>query len=80
MMDSNCAIDRQRAFFRTGATRPLEFRGVQLRKFGHAIETHERALFDALHADLRKSPHQAYTTEIGLVLAEIQHARRHLWA
>jgi aldehyde dehydrogenase (NAD+) len=77
-MDLNRAIERQRAFFRTGATRPLGFRRAQLREFADAIERHEPALFDALHADLRKSPHQAYTTEIGLVRAEIQSARRHL--
>ena len=39
---------------------------------------HEPALLAALHADLRKSPHEAYTTEIGLVLSEIRHALRHL--
>ncbi len=77
-MDFSSTIDRQRTFFGTGATRPLEFRRAQLRKFADAIEKQEKALFDALHADLRKSPHQAYTTEIGVVLAEIQHAERHL--
>jgi aldehyde dehydrogenase (NAD+) len=79
-MDLQRAIERQRAFFRTGATRPLEYRRIQLQKIGHAIETRERTLFDALHADLRKSPHQAFTSEIGLVLGEIHHAQRHLRA
>jgi acyl-CoA reductase-like NAD-dependent aldehyde dehydrogenase len=32
----------------------------------------------ALHADLRKSPHDAYLSEIGFVLGEIRHAMRHL--
>jgi aldehyde dehydrogenase (NAD+) len=78
IMDFHRAIERQRAFFRTGATRPLEFRHTQLRKLADAIEGHEEMIFDALHADLRKSPHQAYTTEIGVVLAEIQRVRRHV--
>ena len=78
IMDFHAGIERQRAFFRTGATRPLAFRRAQLRNLGDAIEKHEQALFDALHGDLRKSPYQAYTTEIGIVLAELQHARRHL--
>ncbi len=78
IMDFHAGLERQRAFFRTGATRPLAFRRAQLQNLGHAIEKHEQALFDALHADLRKSPHQAYTTEIGVVLAELTHARRHL--
>jgi aldehyde dehydrogenase (NAD+) len=79
-MDFRSLIERQRTFFRTGATRPLEYRRVQLQKLGHAIETREQKLFDALHTDLRKSPHQAFTSEIGLVLAEIHHTQRHLRA
>ena len=76
----NCAplIARQRAFFQTGATRSLEFRGAQLRKFYDAIEAQEPALLEALHADLRKSPQEAYTAEIGLVLGDLRHAIRRL--
>ena len=72
----NCAplIARQRTFFQTGATRPIEFRRAQLRKFYEAIEAREPALLEALHADLRKSPQEAYTAEIGLVLADLRHA------
>jgi aldehyde dehydrogenase (NAD+) len=79
-MDFRPVIERQRAFFRTGATRPLEFRQTQLRKLRDTIERHEDALFAALHTDLRKSPHQAFTSEIGVVLAEARYARRHLRA
>ena len=57
---------------------PLEFRRAQLRKLQDALVTHEPALIAALHADLRKSPDEAYATEIGLVLGEIRHALRHL--
>ena len=71
-------VQRQRAFFQSGATRSLEFRRVQLRKLHDALLARESALLAALHADLRKSPQEAYATEIGLVLAEIRHALRHL--
>ncbi len=76
----NCAplIAGQRAFFQTGATRPLEFRRAQLQRLLEAVQDHEAGLLDALHADLRKSPEQAYTSEIGLLLGEIRHALRHL--
>jgi aldehyde dehydrogenase (NAD+) len=76
----NCAplISRQRTFFQTGATRPIEFRRAQLRKFYEAIEAREPALIEALHADLRKSPQEAYTAEIGLVLGDLRHALRRL--
>ncbi len=77
-MDFAAIVKRQRTFFLSGATRPLEFRRAQLLKLRGAIEAHEQLLFDALHADLGKSRHEAYTTELGLVLGEIRHALRHL--
>ncbi len=40
--------------------------------------TREAELLAVLHADLRKSPHEAYASEVGLVLGEIRHALRHL--
>ena len=69
-------IQRQRAFFQSGATRSPGFRRTQLQRLQAAIEKHEQPFFQALHADLRKSPDAAYTTEIGLVLSEIRHALR----
>ena len=69
-------IQRQRAFFQSGATRSPGFRRTQLQRLQAAIEKHEQPFFESLHADLRKSPDAAYTTEIGLVLSEIRHALR----
>ena len=69
-------IKRQRAFFGTGATRPLGYRHAQLQKLHDALVTHEPALLAALHADLRKSAYEAYTTELGLVLNEVRYALR----
>ncbi len=71
-------VQRQRAFFESGATRTVAFRRAQLRKLGGAIEAREALVLEALHADLRKSPYHAFTTEIGLVLDELRHAVRRL--
>lgn len=81
-MDCAAIIQRQRTFFETGATRPVEFRRQQLSLLADGLECHESAVLAALQADLRKSPYQAYATEIGLVQGEIRHALRHLrcWA
>jgi len=79
-MDADQIIARQRACFQSGATRPLQFRLAQLQKLHDAVESGEQLLFEALQKDLRKSPQDAYTTEIGLVLCEIRHAIRHLRA
>lgn len=71
-------VQRQRAFFQSGDTRPLEFRRAQLRKLQDALVAHESVLLQALHADLRKSAHDAYFGEIGFILSEVRYAIRHL--
>lgn len=76
--DAQTLVRRQRAFFETGQTLPIPWRREQLNKLGRAMASHEGTLFDALHADLRKSPAQAFVSEIGPVLAEIRHAAAHL--
>jgi len=77
-MEVAAYVKNQRAYFQTGATRSLEFRRARLCELRAAIEAREAELLAALHADLRKPPQEAYAAEIGLVLAEIQHARKHL--
>ncbi|MBN2505118.1 MAG: aldehyde dehydrogenase [Verrucomicrobia bacterium] len=77
-MDFAAILARQRAFFHTGATRPLAFRRAQLTALRDAIEAGEGRLLDALRADLRKPPFEAYASELGFVLGEIRHALRHL--
>lgn len=79
-MDFAALIARQRAQVQSGATRSAGFRREQLRRLETALGTHEAALLDALHADLRKPALEAYTSEFGLVLGEIRHALRHLAA
>jgi len=71
-------LARQRAFFDSGATLPREFRESQLDALRHAVRKFEDRIFEALHADLRKSKTEAYGTEIGFVLAELRHTRKHL--
>ncbi len=77
-MDCAPLIARQRQHFQTGATRQVAFRLEQLRRLQTAIEARESTLLDALHADLHKSPHEAYTSEIGFILGDIRHALKHL--
>ncbi|MFA5007434.1 MAG: aldehyde dehydrogenase [Candidatus Izemoplasmatales bacterium] len=77
-MEIRDIVAAQRAHFETGATRPLSFRIDALRRLYAAIRKHEPAIEAALAADLGKHPHEAYLTEIGIVLAEITHTLRHL--
>jgi aldehyde dehydrogenase (NAD+) len=77
-MNIAARVERQRVFFRSGATRPVEFRRAQLQRLADAIQAHETGLSEALHADLRRSALDAYSAEIGFVLSEIRFALRHL--
>jgi len=80
MNEAASAIDPEplRRFFQTGATRSFEWRRQQLLLLQQAIRSEEAAIHEALYADLKKSPEEAYATEIGLVLAEIRHTLKHL--
>jgi aldehyde dehydrogenase (NAD+) len=65
-------VERQRAFFNSGATRPVSFRREQLARLHRTILSHEGEIIEAAHADLGKSDFEAFTTEIVLVLEEIR--------
>lgn len=68
----------QRAYFRTGATLPAEFRRTMLRRLDHALRQWEKPLCDALWQDLHKSPEEAYLTELSIVRDEVRTHQRHL--
>ncbi len=63
-------------------TAPLSFRRDMLQALRKGLLEHEQGLMEALFADLRKPPVEAYASEIGVVLTDIDHTLRHLsrWA
>ena len=71
-------LHRLRAFFRSSATHPYAFRKRQLEKLRKVLLDHEQDIYDALQADLHKNREEVWVTETGMVLAEINHALRHL--
>lgn len=75
-------IAQQRQYFASGATRSVGFRVEQLKKLKAGIQEMEAEILKSLHADLNKSEFEAYTSEVGFVYEEINHAVRHLdcWA
>jgi aldehyde dehydrogenase (NAD+) len=60
-----------RNYFNSGATRPYAFRKVQLQNLKAAILRNEQALYDALHADLKKSPEESWVTETGFLIGAL---------
>ncbi|KRF40898.1 aldehyde dehydrogenase family protein [Terrabacter sp. Soil810] len=69
-----------RRAFDYGVTKPREWRVAQLRALRSLLVDHEDELAAALHADLGKSATEAWVTETGFVVREIDHTLRHLRA
>ena len=71
-------LERQRAYFHTGATLPVRFRKEMLRKLYAAVERYEERINRALKADLGKSAFEGYMCEVGLVRTEISYMLKHV--
>jgi len=69
---------RLRAGFDTGRTRPLAWRQQQLRRLKALLVEHEKDLLAALAADLGKPRVEAWATDLGIVVSEIDHTLRRL--
>ena len=68
----------QRGHFESGSTRSVEKRLECLKRFKKAILSHEPQITEALNADLKKSHQEAFITEIGLVIKEVNVHIKHL--
>lgn len=71
-------VDRARATFDTGATRPIAWRTERLRALRALLVDGEADLLDALHADLRKPAIEGWATDIAVTIGEIDFTLRHL--
>ncbi|MEV0980082.1 aldehyde dehydrogenase family protein [Streptomyces sp. NPDC049915] len=71
-------VDRLRATFRTGRTKPVAWRTAQLRALRTMLTDRGTEVAAALHADLGKSEAEAYRTEIDFTIREIDHTLGHL--
>ncbi|RKI64749.1 aldehyde dehydrogenase [bacterium 1xD42-67] len=77
-MDIQALVTAQRAYFDTGATLPLSARRAALQRLREAVTAREGDICAALKADLNKSPSESYLCEVGMVLAELRYAEKHL--
>ncbi len=77
-IDAQNIVSRQKDYFRSGATRTLEFRLDALRKLKAAIQECEDAVNSALMADFNKSPFETYMCETGMIYSEIGCLEKHL--
>lgn len=75
-------LQKQRAYFLSGATQSLAVRKDLLRQLDEALHRYDKQLADALWQDLHKSYEEAYLTELSIVYGEIRNHLRHMrrWA
>ena len=71
-------LEKQKSFFQSGATLPVEFRKEMLKKLYSAIEKNEEEIAKALKTDLGKSEFEGFMCETGLAKTEISYMIRNL--
>ncbi|SPF07377.1 aldehyde dehydrogenase family protein [Streptomyces sp. MA5143a] len=79
--EAAATVARLRTVFASGRTRSVAWRRAQLWSLRTLLTEHAQELGEALRADLGRSPTEAFTTEIGFTVNEIEHtlARLHGW-
>jgi aldehyde dehydrogenase (NAD+) len=71
-------LNALRRYYESGITRSASFRKEGLKKLKDSILQYENELYDALYADLKKSPEESWVTELGIVINGIKSALRNL--
>ncbi|WNG47185.1 aldehyde dehydrogenase family protein [Archangium minus] len=79
-LDTKMLVEKQRAYFETRVTLPLQWRREQLQALDRAARKYEAEILAALKADLSKSPEEAYLTEVGNIYGEIKNALKNVKA
>ena len=77
-LEMQAILQKQRAYFKTGATLPLKFRIDALKKLQSYIKNNEQEITSALTTDLGKSAIEGFMCEIGLVLSEITYMLKNI--
>ncbi len=71
-------VAKQREYFSSGATLPVEHRIDALKKLRQALIENEQAIAQAIKQDLGKSAEESYMCETGLVISEISYLLHHV--
>lgn len=74
----SASLHNMRRYFESGITLPYAFRKEQLLALKRSIEAHEEEIYEALRSDLNKSKEEAFASENGLTLTDLNESLRHL--
>jgi len=70
-------LEKQREFFKTGKTLDVNFRIASLKKMKDSILNNLEELVEAFKTDYNKCEFDVYSTEVGLVIKEINYFIKH---
>lgn len=75
-------VDKQKAFFKSGVTKDVNWRIKQIKKLVDLIAKNEQKICDALKKDLNKADYESLSVEIGPTFADASHILKHIkeWA
>ncbi len=76
--DVAATFDRLRHAYQSGRSRPLAWRGAQLRGIEQMVTDHESELLQAMADDFGKPRFEAWMSDLMPVVAEAAHARKQL--
>ncbi len=71
-------LEKQRGFYKSGATIPVDFRIKQLKRLYSTVKNYEDEIICALKSDLGKSACEGFMCEVGLVLSEITYMLKYI--
>lgn len=78
LTEINEIVEKQREFFKSGATLDVKYRLQHLKKLYSAIRENLDLIHEGLKKDLGKSESESYMCETGLALSELSHMIKHL--
>jgi aldehyde dehydrogenase (NAD+) len=71
MITQNEILENQKKFFESGKSRDINFNKRKLQQLKNSILKNEEVIYSALYKDLKKSKFEAYISEIGILISEI---------
>ncbi len=81
-VDYQKLIAKQKEYFFSDATRDIDFRKAQLKKFYRVLKDNENLLYEAVYKDFKKSSFDTFATELALLYSELEHSEKNvkIWA
>src|SRR5690554_1148311 len=71
-------VQNQNLFFDKNATKSIAFRKEQLKKIDRVLRNNEKAIYESIYMDFKKSKFDVFSTELAMIYADISDALANL--